>query len=153
MKLEDQVATREQCSRINDLMDGSEDIKTAFYWRYPTNKWIVEPEGYFNPNEEGVEQFPAYTVSELGVMLPEWINKDHKDWRICQWHNVPEQTDIMAQLDEYRISYRWQPHICIDEFPDNFTASTEAEIRAKLLIWLLEEKLTTPDQVNNRLNS
>ncbi len=128
MKLENQVITIEQAHKLEEL---GVNAPSAFYWRYPTNKWIVEPKGYFHEEEEGVEWLPAYTVAELGVMVPNMVLLGYK------------ADDF---FDEY-----------MKDVPDNeregkfWSLLFTPEFLAGLLIWLLENNHTTPEEVNNRL--
>lgn len=92
----------------------------------------------------------AFTVAELGVMLPEWLKEGNDDYKLSQWKRC---NDII----DYGIRFINTNHG--DEFINKkskfnvlFFASTEAEARAEMLIYLLEEKLTTPEQVNTRLS-
>lgn len=72
--------------------------------------------------------FSAFTVGELGVMLP-----DNCESRKCYLLFIAEE------------------EITADRF--SIYVDTEAKARAALLIHLLERQIITPEQVNQRLNS
>jgi hypothetical protein len=136
MKLELQVCTLEQAQRLYDL--GIEQTGNAFNWIFDSGmKWKLFPDGYYNLEEEGIEVFAAYTVAELGVMLPygyvtvidEHINGDRC---FTNWHYEGDDLEIATGAK--------------DAF------GTEAEARAALLIHLLETGKTTAEEVNNRLH-
>jgi hypothetical protein len=104
----------------------------------------------------------AFTVAELGVMLPEWINHgewkragEHHTHRLSQWHNVPEQSFLpFMTKDSYMIVYRRDMGDPAGEIPDNcLQGSTEAEARAGMLIHLLENKIITAEEVNQRAST
>lgn len=72
--------------------------------------------------------YPAFTVAELGVMIL----------------NNPKNTDIFIDWDgQYIFKGEKGVKIC----------NTEAEARAAMLIYLLENNLTTLEEVNTRLNN
>lgn len=68
MKLELQCCSLEQSKRLD--WHGVTPSHTAFTFRFDAGmKWRIEPDGYFDPNEEHVESFPAYTLAEICSML------------------------------------------------------------------------------------
>jgi hypothetical protein len=116
------------------------------------------PKGYFdklyfpNDTEDKDETYPAYTVAELGEMLPTYYdgvgmyktikdvgaktndksNHDVEGWSISQ--TFPED------------GYEMVEHV------ENGIWDTEAEARAAMLIHLLESKLITPEQCATNLS-
>lgn len=123
MKLENQVVNLELSKRLKELGVKQESY---FWW----NGYVGGGMHHFKLENKrvsvGVEiTYSAYTVAELGEMLPEkygsskWIwdygeNKGLKHW-ICD-----------QDFDD-EIPYQW--------------SETEADARAKMLIYLLENKL------------
>jgi hypothetical protein len=142
MKIENQVCKLGQAKRLKELGVIQDAI---WFWVYPENeKMISSTFGVYHHlqardivgDNEG-DQFDddlaaAFTVAELGAMLPLGYHThtrdfDHEDW------------------------------LCYDDDGDDFSTlhsfKTEAEARAAMLIHLLENKLVTPEEINNRLNS
>jgi hypothetical protein len=76
-------------------------------------KWI---------NGEPKDQIAAFSVGELGLLLPEF------------------------QRSIYYVSPDW----VVAGSGYSFRATTEAEARAKALIWLLENKKESPQAINQR---
>lgn len=129
MKLENQVCSLEQAKRLKEL--GIEQ-KSHFVF-CPTT------EGHTIVNREsGIhlmwpdEHFAAFTVAELGVMLSAWLFPRHNNWM-----PRPNETgfDVLGGLAE-RQSF-----------------ATEAQARAAMLIYLLENSHITPTSVNQRLSN
>lgn len=135
MKLEQQVSSLELSKRLKELgvkreslfhyasiMDLNTDIEP--YKVFDTGKIALK---MGEPNEKYQFLYSAFTVAELGEMLPEQcISLIMEDWE-----KNPER--------KYK---------CYDSTVENWTmvdrqvyASTEADARAKMLIYLLENKL------------
>lgn len=95
----------------------------------------------------------AFTVGELGEMLPEWINKDKTNYRRYQWTNCPED-NFLTSAYEVRTEYR-NVYDENDTIPNDtmIESDTEAKARAALLIIILEDRLITPEEVNVQLDS
>lgn len=93
------------------------------------------------------DRYSAFTVAELGEMLPVYINYEGRpleyycyttdeEW-VCDEHNQPT---ILSQPRLYYAKYlRMQPEPKSIEVSDQ----TEANARAKMLIHLIENKLIT----------
>lgn len=118
MTLEQQVCSLELAKKLKELRCKQ---KSLFYWVKFKNKWIINDaitslkDLKTNPN---LEFYSAYTVAELGEMLPNMksgkntsSDKSDNKW-ICNKHSL------------------------------EFYAETEADARAKMLICLIENKLT-----------
>ena len=135
MKLEQQVCTLEQAKKLKEL--GVEQ-KVLYQWKVndvqtvvidtPMAMWI---ERYVPP--VGNAFYAAFTVAELGVMLPS--------------ETFTQRTG--SEDSEYD-NWEW-----VDDGNGNANGlyETEAEARAAMLIYLLENHLTTPEEVNQRLNN
>lgn len=155
MKIEDQVITKEQSIRLSSLFIIAPSI---WYWVYPRKEDMVSTtSGVCHVNwakeiiqdNEGDEfdnvMTAAYGVAELGVMLPAEI----KECKLTQW-----PISYLSGTKSYGMQYRYKcdspvtnqviPEHCIFGF-------SEADVRANLLINLLESKVITAEEVNERL--
>ncbi len=138
MKLEDQVISLDLAKRMKELGFVQESL---WYWQegthYTTYVCNIVSSGISNSNKEAWcgnrEDYSAYTVAELGEMLPTpLLEKYHftcskygSEWECWfeKWNNNgycerAVQKDIMNQY-----------------------ATTEADARAKMLIYLKENNL------------
>lgn len=121
MKLEQQVVSLEIAKKLKDL--GVEQ-KSLWYWVYDekdiTHQVIRNEEPFISDYQI---KYSAFTVAELGELLPKDSHYDHcstvkgYQWRVC------------AHDRAYR-----------GELGRAF-ADTEADSRAKMLIYLKEHKL------------
>lgn len=144
MKLENQVCTLEQAKRLKEL--GVEG-ESAFYWRFESGmRWRLAPRGYFDPEEEGVETYSAFTVAELGVMLPHEIG---------QGPYTPLLHIVMPPTEE--TEFNWCAAYVEDSIYETGPlwrdGETEAQARSALLIHLLESGSITAEGVNDRLQN
>jgi hypothetical protein len=119
MKLENQVTNLELSKKLKELGVKQESL---FWWVGSKNdEWFVmslrsdEKDLMVGGKEGRKEGYSAFTVAELGEMLPKQFGttKDHQD----RWYVYN------------RIGYEEQ------------YADTEANARAKMLIYLIENKL------------
>jgi len=128
MKLEEQVCSLELAKRLREL--GARQ-NSAWAWKEPSagNEVLVLVEQEVPP-----EWYAAYSVAELGEMLP---------------------------AHEYSMTYRypdgmWETWTCLaDEFANHLVrqAEHEADARAKVLIYLLEHSIIELEEVNARPDS
>lgn len=151
MDLIKQVCTLEQAKKLGELLGHN---RTAYVWlradHYPA---IVIPE-YYNEHAPDYEwsascgtiheELNAYTVAELGVMMP-----PHSDYK--------EGLDKRPFIEYYPHTHKeeWKAYNPFTKYGSEkivFEVNTEAEARAAMLIWLLENNHTTPEEVNTRLN-
>ncbi len=124
MKLDQQVASLELCKRL-DKEFGLHANRSEF-------QWCVDPVDRVPPHvcpdwleqEPGTKTYPAFSVAELGEMLP----KQYYSYR------YPIYSDGVLQ------GFEWE---CHNEITPGQKADTEADARAKMLIYLLENKLIT----------
>lgn len=131
MKLQNQVCSLELAKRLKELGVKQDSL---FAWYVSTD---IDDEPSLNrhpdmsciacghPTAPYYEWISAFTVAELGEMLPKeyQVVKDREDW--FGWKmNIPN----------YELETM---------FPDEIIGKTEADARAKMLIYLLEKKLIT----------
>lgn len=110
MKIENQVCSLEQSKRLLGL---GIECNSFFMWHIGgvTGEWIVIDSVHSNITNE---DFPAFSVAELGILLPK------------QGYNSRQSQP----------SGTW---VCEDGFEDELTEGiTEAEARAEMLIKVLE---------------
>jgi hypothetical protein len=118
MKIKDQVCNVDLAKRLKQLGVEQESL----FW------WVDIIDGYdhsgreewwIEPTYKGYKKYlSAFTVAELGKKLPEgyWSGKFNKSKFVC-WEYLADDT----------------------------YAKTEADARAKMLIYLLENKLISPN--------
>lgn len=140
MKLEQQVVSLELAKRLKEL-----GVKQESYWFWAKHK-IIRPVAHLQDmyavTLPEVDYYSAYTVAELGEMLPEFINENGKEKRLSQYRapfldDVPPKTnwDIFYQFTNSDLR-----SVC-EKYPNHQSARTEADTRSKMLIYLLEKKL------------
>lgn len=137
MKIEDQVCTLEQAKMLKELGVAQESL---FYWWW----WYIKDFAGEGPKIvyqgklkatgtlSNVQECCAYTVAEFGEMLPTGydtmkitVNRDSCEWQGYDLDGGP--------------------------FPSEQTYKTEAEVRADMLLALINSKLITVEEINNRL--
>jgi hypothetical protein len=156
MKLQDQVCTLEQAKRLKELGVRQDVSHAAWlrnechgeteFWCWPVEAQGISNRGYSSPRNGCLEGFSAFTVAELGMMLPhpdgmfelggfnhpsdfDPTAKDGKPW-YCMWEYDTDKYGMKRQL---------------------FEGATEAEARAAILIYFLEINLIQSEEVNARL--
>lgn len=143
MELENQVNSRELGKELLSL---GVKRRSYFYWR--ADNIITESDVWdIGENFLGVwdKVIPAYTVSELGEMLPGAL------FTMCPPYYLSYRKADNAHHKhiiyyENTIASKWSPHRVIGEYRDE----NEANVRAKLLIYLLENKLVSLDEINKQ---
>ena len=117
MKLENQVTNLELSKKLKELGFKQESL---FYWGKTLGKFeIIYFPGNLTKSDAEIGRVSAFTVAELGEMLPEFVMSMRRtDDYLC--------TDFM----NYR-PYDYGKH----------EAETEADARAKMLIYLIENDL------------
>lgn len=140
MNTEQQVCTLEQAKRLKELGIAQE---SEYYFR-GQNIWHFREVTDW-PNQEQLSDliqsgdeshhiFSAYTVAELGEMLP----PGYDSMRISGYN--PDQFFWLA----YDLDGK--------EFPANGSWKTEAQARAAMLIRLLESGKENAEKINDRLS-
>lgn len=126
MKLESQVVSLELAKKLKELGVPQESL---FWWVRLNEEWCVSPNFSSDPNwKEKKENYSAFTVAELGEMLPVdyfTFQNEKGDW-------------FVARIDDREISELGTEIIKTE---DLFQENTEADARAKCLIYLIENKL------------
>lgn len=115
MKIEDQVCSVELAKRLKELGVKQE---SAFYWDIIDKNCVFS--GYGNVKENNLRNWcSAFTVAELGEMLPsQYLScfRDETGW----------------------FGYNISP---TKEWKEMYPCTTEANARAKMLIYLIENKI------------
>jgi hypothetical protein len=135
MKLEKQVVSLELAKRLKELGVKQESI---FWWREFTE--MATSTGVQKANywalQDGAHRrgaISAFTVAELGEMLPHTVQKDDCDWLLHLAAPFHSKWIIYYQVDEGTDKIR--------DGKNWIMADTEAGARAKMLIYLIENKL------------
>lgn len=131
MKLENQVCSLELAKRLKEFGVKQESL---FYWHYYMGKESEASVCQSFGMSSGVFN-SAFTVAELGEMLPDTIKPKGEG---IAYFSV-EKTDTKSdQIWEVYYEYFTNEGGRI-----GFNANTEANARAKMLVYLLENKLIT----------
>lgn len=129
MKLEDQVCSLELAKKLKELGVKQE---SAFIWAekavdefmgnvYPSSEYSIHlREDYKSLSEEELEEVAAFTVAELGEMLKLRIPAPIEG----SWYAASPKDQPVKRLGK-------------------LTETTEADARAKMLIYLIENKIIT----------
>ncbi len=133
MKLEDQVCSLKLAKRLKELR-----VKRAsfFFWKSDEDREMGTSEPYLVTHNsrymssKGQIEASAFTAAELGEILP-------KD-AVTSWRYFPDEFK-----DDAPERWHWK---CFWSKDDDFArvwGETEADARAKMLIYLLEKKLVS----------
>ena len=119
MKLEDQVTNLELSKKLKELGVKQESL---FFWTLNEyNHWVIYG---WRDIENYKQTISAFTVAELGEMLPSSIKvSDYFNW----------------YFKSSKMGSGWEVHY--ENRSGKFFADTEANARAKMLIYLIENKL------------
>ena len=139
MTLENQVVSLELAQKLKELGVKQESL---FYWKFDNgtmkkfcNSDIkIETEVIFGKrsifeNLGTWDTAQAYTVAELGEML-------------LPNHAVDQ--DSFPKPHKYNERHKWITYMENDGWESEIAEDTEANARAKMLLYLLENKLITP---------
>lgn len=132
MKLEDQVCSLELAKRLKEL-----GVKQESYFscELGPSSWDKQtPCVIINRGASGEYFCSAFTVAELGEMLPRWVFFKFPNGT---GHNL--FVDFEKQ-ENWRVHYRFQGST-LNHMEE---ADTEADARAKMLIYLIEQGLLKP---------
>lgn len=139
MKLEDQLTNLEISQKLESLGVKQDSL---YYWcrhRNDKNFYIYSKE-YLEGEDVSrwkIEQeISAFTVSELGEMLPTRItNPKTRNMDFVRFHKGDDSKQ------DVRSGYTVEYHTTFDPPLCRITSDTEANARGKMLIYLLENKL------------
>lgn len=138
MQLEKQVSSPELSKRLKELGVKQE---SHFRWYHASLiPWNVVTSHGFS-NEEARERSPsAFTVAELGEMLPTYIEKDGEQLFLLS-DVSPGNWGVMYAESDY------------NKFKVEITADTEADARARMLQYLLENGIVSAYEINEKVGS
>ena len=114
------------------------DARSLWTWCKIGEKWSVE----WSYGDEPIkaERFaPAYTVSELGHMLPAVLDEEGTD----SWLYIQKLEDVVLG-GGWRVSYMDD-----EEVEHHIESKTEADARANMLVWLVEKHFIKPPKSNS----
>lgn len=144
MELKDQVCTLEQAKRLKELGVTEQSL---WRWVFPARKEMISTTyGVYHYEQakdiiEGNEgtyfdhtDAPAYTVAELGEMLPDMLTT-----------NLQYELVSIKEDDCWLIRYV-RGNNMLDQHPNikGIGGETEAQARAAMLIYMLENSLIKP---------
>lgn len=164
MKLEDQVITLDQAVRLKELGVGQESLYYYSSLRTtPNNELFLcrrngiglyyDEKGWFDAIHfvPGMTEYTysAFTVAELGIMLPDVDNHEFV------WASFPDAgiDEEGLDIDPPAFSVFIGPSVRhLEEEPfDNKVYPTEAQARAAFLIYCIENKKITIAEINSKL--
>ena len=137
MKPDQQVCSLEPAKRLKEL-----GIKQDSYFAWVEDQDTIGAGGelggtgefYLTQKQSFQEGFSAFTVAELGEMLPRRIKGKASDYTLAIKHNA---------VGGWLVFYEEHDG---DTTMERRFADTEADARAKMLIYLLENKLISPEE-------
>lgn len=124
MQLEQQVCFLGLAKKLKEL--GVEQESLWFWVKSIVYGWMVASKS----NVFGLESYPAFTVSELGVLLPEIVvdEEDGSEFSVIHFEN----------MGSFYTAYNYN-NTNENVFVEG--AYSEADARAKMLIYLIENEL------------
>jgi len=135
MTLENQVTSLELSQKLKELGFKQDSL---FYWGKLLHKDEYKIFGLGAEIDE-VTRYSAYTVAELGEMLPNYINIPYKNGKTKSPNHFLVLKKYPVDKHNWGIRYyRTSRSINIEK-----RADTEADARAKMLIYLKENNLLT----------
>jgi hypothetical protein len=120
MTLEQQVVSLDLAKKLKEL--GVKQESLFCWYKHKKDGWTL-----VWPWAKGYEYISAFTVAELGEILPDEVSTNK--------YTEPDLKTFMCKL---HAEGDWQKYIEITE------DSTEADARARMLIYLLENNLYDP---------
>ena len=130
MKIKKQVCSLKLAQQLKEL-----NVKQESLWYYRI--LAMHPNGYRivcrKPTATEEFIYSAFTVAELGILLPETINQNDDD--------SPYFLNCHKSPDYKKMRYQVRYGKAIDKNCVSVCDDTEANARAKMLIYLLENKL------------
>ena len=139
-RLEKQVSSLELSKQLKELGVKQESL---FYWQYfhdtdddgrMSEYKLYNIDNLYSGKDDG---YSAFTVAELGEMLPKFIwYKNLKEDDKKNYHLY-----IKKLVDCWLINYLWNENGRFISLGKEQVSKTEADARAKMLIYLIENKL------------
>ena len=142
LPLENQVCTREQAKRIDELGVKAESLWVwVYFWYY--KKWILRLRHHLTSYVFGQNNYPAYTGSEFDLLLPEEVCRPPTDVYI---YRELHYTAFKAG-GEFICGYSEDDWDWSNDMPIQAHNKIPAHAKADLLIQLLEEKIIKPEEI------
>lgn len=129
MELEKQVVSLELSRMLKELGVKQESL---YYWVKEKRKWVPKHNHGVTPISPS-----AFAVAELGEMLPKQV---FNVYTAKAAHNA-RQGKVVADRTFWCWRYKEKERASSIHDMDEFFAETEADARAKMLIYLLENNL------------
>lgn len=163
MKIEQQVCTLNQAKILKEF---GVNQKSIWYWemmKQPVMEGCATERVQLYANvghivPRGVVQavYSAFTVSELGLMLPDTLIKhfDFPSYKIpeSKEYAIDFHTWFCPDQNDYRLFGCRYDHFGNVNIATQTYYGTEAEARAALIIHLIEERLLTVEEINQRMH-
>lgn len=149
MKLEDQVCSLEYAKKLKELGVKQE---SCFYWSkpfdsnnyYTGDKLEISSSLWLQYNDmEEAKVYSAFTVAELGKMLPKKIK--YKPRNGCFGFAKIGTDSQRLFYEEFSLTEGFKG-IC-----ESLTGSTEANARAKMLVRIIENEYVTIEEINKNM--
>lgn len=136
MKLEDQVCSLDLAKKLKELGVKQDSY---FYWVREFREEMPPFKLQSGRRPDSIEDCSAFTVGELGEMLP---TKTRDSFQVMSvkdggWYCVREEVRVSALANTRHVGQHR------DEW-----ANTEADARAKMLVYLIENNLLKVAQIN-----
>lgn len=145
MKIENQVCTLEQAKRLKEigvLQESEFYFRMGKIWHFrEVTDWPNQEQlsDLLQSGQENERIFSAYTVAELGEMLPDLIEQEDKQYEL-----------VCIKEDDCWLCRYVRNNNMLDCF--HYAAGeTEAEARTNMLEYCIESNLTTIDQINKSI--
>ena len=136
MKLEDQVCSLELSKKLKEL--GVSIEESCFYWRKSSILWSERWGLLIDPEMRDCSDISAFTVAELGEMLPGEFEHGVFTYHLNTWWHDSLRED----------SNEWQVGYCLYgseiTFDGKVFTGTEADCRAKMFVYLIEQGIVKP---------
>lgn len=138
MKLESQVASLDLCKRLKEL-----GVKQDAYFVWAKDGAIFSDGeiGLRMNHRDGTEECSAFTVAELGETLPQYVEVPAGLFYLWMcFEGSPRRYDV--HYSEFETPLK------VAHGMSGFKMATEADARCAMLIYLIENKLLNPTQLN-----
>jgi hypothetical protein len=144
MKMEQQVCTLEQAKKLNELLELGQwkDVDFNYYWMKTegSDEYFLTTGTRVGGFAYPVDSVPCFTVGELGIMLPFDTSVKRGLTKFCcryNWYEFFDKTVRTIKANGYHQTL----------------SKSEASARAKMLIFILENKLITVEQIKLRFTA